>query len=110
MVTIISENVIPGVNIYIKRLPNIENRIMDVFGKKENIQEFINKLINDNNRSLLNTINNEKLSEQNFSKYNLRFADLSGIIEEEVNIYYLTKEEEKNGVRSKVLLPERGTL
>ena len=46
MITIISEKQIPGINIYIKKLPNIENRIMDVYGKKDDIRKFINNLIN----------------------------------------------------------------
>lgn len=37
MVTMISEKQIPGINIYIKKLPNIQNRIMDVYGKKEEL-------------------------------------------------------------------------
>ena len=41
----------------------------------------------------------------NFSEFNLRFADLNSVVEEELNMYSLTKEEEKNGVRSKILLP-----
>ena len=108
MVTIISEGVIPGLNIYIKRIPNIENRVMDVFGKGENIRDLINSIVECNNRSLLNIINDKELSEQNFSQYNLRFADLNGVIEEEMNMYTLTKESEINGVRGKVLLRNRG--
>lgn len=108
MVTIISEGVIPGLNIYIKRIPNIENRVMDVFGKGENIRNLINSIVEYNNRSLLNIINDKELSEQNFSQYNLRFADLNGVIEEEMNMYTLTKESEINGVRGKVLLRNRG--
>ncbi len=104
MVTIISEGVIPELNIYIKRIPNIENRVIDIFGKSENIRNLINSIIECNNRSLLNIINDKELSEQNFSQYNLRFADLNGVIEEELNMYTLTKESEINGVRSKVLL------
>ena len=108
MVTIISEGVIPGLNIYIKRVPNIENRVMDVFGKGENIRNLINTIVEYNSRALLNVINDKELSEQNFSQYNLRFADLNGVIEEEMNMYALTKESEKNGVRGKVLLRNKG--
>lgn len=108
MVTIISEGVISGLNIYIKRIPNIENRVMDVFGKGEIIRNLINSIVECNNRSLLNIINDKELSEQNFSQYNLRFADLNGVIEEEMNMYTLTKESEINGVRSKILLRNRG--
>lgn len=104
MVTIISEGVIPGLNIYIKRIPNIENRVMDIYGKSENIRNLINMVVECNNRTLLNIINDRNLSEQNFSQYNLRFADLNSVIEEEMDMYTLTKESEKDGVRSKILL------
>ena len=91
-------------NIYIKRIPNIENRVIDVFGKGEKIRSLINAIIECNNRSLLNVINDKDLSEQNFSQHNLRFADLNSVIEEELNMYTLTKESEIDGVRSKILL------
>ena len=44
MVTIISEGIIQGLNIYIKRIPNIENRVIDIFGKSENIRNLINMI------------------------------------------------------------------
>ena len=98
MVTIISEGVIPGLNIYIKRIPNIENRVIDIFGKGKNIRNLINSIVECNNQSLLNVINDNDLSEQNFSNYNLRFANLNDVVEEEINIYKLTKEMKKNGI------------
>ena len=98
MVTIISEGVISGLNIYIKRIPNIENRVIDIFGKSENIRNLINKIVECNNRTLLNIISDRNLSEQNFSQYNLRFADLNSVIEEELGMYTLTKESEKDGI------------
>ncbi len=104
MVTIISEGVIPGLNIYIKRIPNIENRVIDIFGKSENIRNLINMIVECNNRTLLNVINDRALSEQNFSQYNLRFADLNSVIGEEMDMYALTKESGKDGIRSKILL------
>lgn len=104
MVTIISEGVIPGLNIYIKRIPNMENRVMDIFGKSENIRNLINMIVEQNNRTLLNIISDRNLSDQNFSQYNLRFADLNSVIDEEMDMYTLTKESEKDGVRSKILL------
>lgn len=109
MVTIISENVLPGVNLYIKRIPKIDKRIINIFGKSEKIKELLEQIIKINQRTLLSTINDNDLSEQNFSSYNLRFSDINSIIDEELNMYSLTKEEEeeKNGVRSKVLLPNR---
>ena len=104
MVTIISEGVIPGLNIYIKRIPNIENRVIDICGKSENIRNLINMIVECNNRTLLNVINDRALSEQNFSQYNLRFADLNSVIGEEMDMYALTKESGKDGIRSKILL------
>lgn len=103
MITIISEKVIPNVNIYIKRIPCCEDRIMDVYGKKEDIKKLINSIIEINDQTLLNIINDKQLSEQNFSQYNLRFADLSSIMDEELYMYSLTKEVQRDGVRSKVL-------
>ena len=91
MVTIISENILPGVNIYIKRIPKTENRVIDIFGKSECIKELIEKIMEINSRTLLSTINDNALAEQNFSNYNLRFADINSIMEEELNIYKLTK-------------------
>ena len=38
------------------------------------------------------------------SQYNLRFADLNSVIEEEMDMYALTKESGKDGIRSKILL------
>ena len=109
MVTIISEGLLPGINIYIKKIPNTENRVMDIYGKKEKIRELINNIVSINNRTLLNIVNYKELSEQNFSQYNLRFADLTSVMNEELDMYALTKEEEKNGVRSKILLRQDRT-
>ena len=43
-VLLISENEITGVNVYIKRIPNRQNYVMDVYGKRELIHKFIEKL------------------------------------------------------------------
>ena len=105
MITIISENILDKINIFIKRIPKSDSRIIDIFGNSDNIRNLIEKIVEINNQTLLSSINDNDLSEQNFSDYNLRFADLNSIIEEELNMYQLTKEEEtKSGVRSKVLL------
>jgi len=50
--TTISEGIIQGLNIYIKRIPNIENRVIDIFGKSENIRNLINMIVECNNRTL----------------------------------------------------------
>lgn len=104
MITTISEGQIPGLHIYIKRIPNMENRVMDIYGKSEDIKNLINKITQLNSRTLLNVVSDKNLSDQNFSQYNLRFADLNSVIDEELNMYKLTKESELNGVRGKILL------
>lgn len=92
MITIISERQIPNINIYIKKLPNIENRIMDVYGKKEDIKKFIEQLINSLNRNVLNeVVSNSDYEDENFTDYNLRFADIEVAIQEEMGIYDLLK-------------------
>ena len=90
MITTISERQIPGVNIYIKKLPNIESRIMDIYGKKENIKKFINSLNESLNRNVFNeVVSNSNYEDENFTDYNLRFADLEVAIQEELAIYEL---------------------
>ena len=90
MITTISENQILGINIYIKKLPNIGNRIMDIYGKKDNIQQFINNLINSLSRNVFNEIvSNSDYEDENFTDYNLRFADLDTAIHEEMDTYEL---------------------
>lgn len=90
MITMISEKQLPGINIYIKKLPTIENRIMDVYGKKENIQKFINDLAHSLSRNVLNeVVSNSDYEDENFTDYNLRFADLDAAINEELATYEL---------------------
>ena len=90
MITTISERQIPGINIYIKKLPNIESRIMNVFGKKENIKKFINDLNKSLDRNVFNeVVSNSNYEDENFTNYNLRFADLEVAIQEELAIYEL---------------------
>lgn len=92
MITIISERQIPNINIYIKKLPNIENRIMDVYGKRENIKKFIEKLISSLDRNVLNeVVSNSDYEDENFTDYNIRFADIEVAIQEELEIYNLLK-------------------
>ena len=96
MITIISEKQVPGINIYIKKLPNIENRIMDVYGKKDDIRKFINNLINSLKRNVLNeVVSNSDYEDENFTDYNLRFADIEVAIQEELEIYNLLKKSEE---------------
>lgn len=92
MITMISERRIPDVNIYIKKLPNIECRIMDVFGKKEKIQEFIKNIMTNLSRNVFNeSISNVAYEDENFDGYNLRFADLETAMKEELSIYEIMK-------------------
>ena len=89
-ITTISEGQIPGINIYIKKLPNIENRIMDIYGKKDDIQKFIKALIHSLKRNVFNEIvSNSDYEDENFTDYNLRFADLDTAIKEELATYEL---------------------
>ena len=85
MITFISEDEIPGVNVYIKRIPNRQNYVMDVYGKKEFIHKFIEKLTNQKVLALLSFVNNIKLEDDNYSDYNLRFSDLDLVIKEELD-------------------------
>lgn len=96
MITMISERRIPGVNIYIKKLPNIEARIMDVFGKKEKIKEFIEAVTSSLNRNVFNeSISNTAYEDEKFDGYNLRFADLDAAVKEELSIYEIMKKGDK---------------
>ncbi len=80
MITFISENEITGVNVYIKRIPNRQNYVMDVYGKRELIHKFIEKLTKQKTLALLSLVNNIKLEDDNYSDYNLRFSDLDLVI------------------------------
>ena len=85
MITFISEDEMPGVNIYIKRIPNRQNYVMDVYGPKEQIHKFIEKLTKQKTLALLSFVNNIKLEDDNYSEYNLCFSDLDLVIQEELN-------------------------
>lgn len=85
MITFISEAEVPGVNIYIKRVPNRQNYIMDVYGKKEFIHKFIEKLTKQKVLALLSFVNNIKLEDDNYSDYNLIFSDLDLVRKEELD-------------------------
>jgi len=94
MITFISENELDGVNVYIKRMPNIENHIMDVYGKKESILKFIKKITNVSDKTMLSMISNIQLEEDDYD-YNLSFADEKAAIDEEIAIFNLLNEEDK---------------
>lgn len=89
MITFISEGELDGVNVYVKRIPNVENHVMDVYGKKENILAFITKITNVSDRTLLSMISNIKLEDEEAFKTNLCFTDMDAAIKEEVAIYDL---------------------
>lgn len=90
MITMISEKQVPDINIYIKKIPNLENRIMDIYGDKENIRDFVHNLSIATKRNPLNeVVSNVDYEDENFTKFNLRFADTNIAIEEELEIYRL---------------------
>ncbi len=89
MITFISEGELDGVNVYIKRIPNIENHIMDVYGKKEKILNFINSITTISDKTMLSMISNIQLEDEDLFDTNLSFADKNTAIEEELSIYEL---------------------
>ena len=91
MITFISENILEGVNVYIKRLPNFDNHIMDVYGKKENILKFIEKITILSNKTVLDSISNIQLEDENNIISNLSFSDINTAINEEKKIFNLLK-------------------
>ena len=91
MITIISENEIPGVKIFIKRIPTIENRILDIFGKKEDIKMLLDHIMENGKKVLLNSVSDTEYENENFTDYNLRFADIKSIIDEELDIFNIIK-------------------
>lgn len=91
MITIISEFDMPGVKVFIKRIPTIDNRVLDVFGKKKDIKEFLDKIIKSNPKVLLNKVTDTRFEDENFTDYNLKFADINAIIEEELKIFNILK-------------------
>ena len=96
MITMISEGRIPGVNIYIKRIPNIDSRILDVFGKKDAIRKFIKNVTTSLTAPVFNEpVSNMNYEEENFDEHNLKFADLKTAINEELSIYELLKSNEE---------------
>lgn len=94
MITVISEFGMPGVKIFVKRIPTIENRVLDVFGKSENIRKFLNKITEYDSNILLDQVTNFNFEDENFNDYNLRFADLNSIVEEEKYMFKLLKRED----------------
>ena len=99
MITTISEHGLPGIKVFVKRIPTIENRVLDIFGKSKDIRTFLNKIMEYDSSVLLNQVTDLNFEDENFNEYNLRFADLNSIIEEEKEMFKLSKkEDEKNGV------------
>ena len=65
---------------------------MDVYGKKDDIKKFIENLISSLNRNVLNeVVSNSDYEDENFTDYNLRFADIEVVIQEKLEIYNLLK-------------------
>ena len=62
------------------------------FRIKEDIKKFIEKLISSLNRNVLNeVVSNSDYEDENFTDYNLRFADIEVVIQEKLEIYNLLK-------------------
>ena len=62
------------------------------FRIKEDIKKFIEKLISSLNRNVLNeVVSNFDYEDENFTDYNLRFADIEVAIQEKLEIYNLLK-------------------
>ena len=74
----------------ILKVKRTKNRIMDIYGDKENIQNFVRQLSSAIKRNPLDeVISNSDYEDENFMNYNLRFADANIAIEEELEIYQL---------------------
>lgn len=86
-ITFISENQINGLDIYIKRLPKIESRIMDVYGKKEDIKKFLERIDKDN------VILSLKIEDEDDADYNLVFADYDQAKHEELHMFDILNKE-----------------
>ncbi len=81
MVTFISEGQIGNIDIYIKRLPKVENRIMDIYGSKEDIREFVDELDDEN------VISSLKVEDEDNAKSNMIFSDYQVAKDEEVHMF-----------------------
>ena len=66
---------------------------MDVYGKRELIHKFIEKLTKQKTLALLSLVNNIKLEDDNYSDYNLRFSDLDLVINDELDNFKKMKGE-----------------
>ena len=100
MITYISEGEIEGINIYLKRIPNQENYVLDVYGKRDKINNFINSLAHQKQLAILNFVTDLKLEKEEYSQYNLHFSNVDIAIKDEVDNYKKLKECNKNGNRS----------
>lgn len=100
MITYISEGEIEGINIYLKRIPNQENYVLDVYGKRDKINNFINSLAHQKQLAILNFVTDLKLEKEEYSEYNLHFSNVDIVIKDEVDNYKKLKEYGKNGNRS----------
>lgn len=92
-IAFISEGELDGVSVYVKRVPNVENHIMDVYGKKEKILKFINSITTISDKTVLNMISNIQLEDEDLFDSNLSFGDKNTAIEEELMIYKLLNNE-----------------
>ena len=100
MITYISEGQLDGINIYLKRIPNQENYVLDIYGKRDKINQFITALSNQKQLAILNFVTDMKLEKEEYSKYNLHFSNVDLAIKDELDNYKQLKECDKNGNRS----------
>ncbi|WP_430884433.1 hypothetical protein [Fusibacter sp. JL216-2] len=91
MITMVAEGTLSGINLYIKRIPKLENHIMDIYGDGIEIRHLIDKLVGKYHGTLLSHVTDEELASSNFSEYNLRFSNLDCVIKEAMNNFKLTK-------------------
>ena len=64
---------------------------MDIYGKKEKILGFIEKITKISNKIVLDSISNIQLEDENYIDYNLSFSDENIAINEELAIFNLLK-------------------
>ena len=64
---------------------------MDIYGKKSSIHNFLDNIITKHDDIIYNLISDKKYEDENFTDFNLRFADIENAIKEEVEVFNLLK-------------------
>ena len=91
MITYISEGSLDCLNIYLKKIPNQDNYVLDIYGKKQLINDFVDKLANQKQLAILNFVTDIKLEKEEYSKDNLHFSNIDLTIKEELDNYLKLK-------------------